>query len=159
MRLPIATALGITALACLLVTVSCDRERSEVRPALQTFESFQNALFSGDQATLRRLVTRQSRPAVPQLPLVSMADKSPLLVLGAKRSDYRVHIEVSDPNEGGSRSWFVAAKEEGRWVLDLVETASLNHISVESGDLELKPRQLSPAEIERIRSMDASAIR
>ncbi len=159
MRLPLATALGITALACLLVTVSCDRDKNEVRPALKAFASFQTALFRGDQAALRQLVTRQSRPAVAQLPLGTMADKSPLLVLGAKRSDYRVHVEVSDPNEGGSRSWFVVAKEDGRWVLDLVETAGLNHISVESGDLELKPRQLSPAEIERIRSMDASAIR
>ena len=80
--------------------------------------------------------------------------------IGSVRSIRIGRVVVGGPgNEGGRRSWFVVAKQDGNWLLDLVETVSFNHVSVESGDMELKPRQLSPAEIEKIRSMDASTIR
>ncbi len=153
MRLP-----PTLALACTLLATSC-AENAEVRPALEVFKHFQTALFQGDREALRRLVTRESKQVVPHLPLAAVASKKPLQVLRAERSGYRVHIEVSDPNEGGAHGWFVVAKENGKWVLDLVETTSFNHTLVEIGEPILVPRRLSPDEIDRIRSLDTSAIR
>ena len=151
MRLPLALAVTLLATSC--------SEDAEIRPALEAFERFQTALFQGDRDALGRTVTRESRQVVPHLPLAAVAGKKPLVVLRATRSGYRVHVEVSDPNEGGATGWFVVAKESGKWVLDLVETTSFNHTTVERGDQILVPRRLSLDEIERIRSLDPSNIR
>ena len=153
MRLPQALAVAFTLLA-----TSCS-ENAEVRPALEVFKHFQTALFQGDRDALRHMVTRESKQVVPHLPLAAVAGKKPVQVLRAARSGYRVHIEVSDPNEGGAHGWFVVAKENGKWVVDLVETTSFNHTIVDTGDQILVPRRLSPDEIERIRSLDTSTIR
>ena len=154
MRTPLALGL-----ACIVLGTACTDDRAQVRPALIAFKRFQTALFSGDQDALRRLVTLESRQVVPDLPLAAVADKQPLQVIRALRSGYRVHVEVSDPNEGDTSAWFVMAKERGKWVVDLVETTGFNQITVESGDYTLSPRRLSPTEIERIRSQGTSAIR
>ncbi len=163
MRTPLSPSLGLSLAYMLLGTAllgtGCADERAQVGPALTVFKRFQAALFSGDRDALRNLVTRESRQVVPELPLAAIADKQPLQVIGALRSGYRVHVEVSDPNEGDTSAWFVMAKERGKWVVDLVETAGFNHRSVESGDYTLSPRQLSPTEIERIRSQGTRAIR
>ncbi len=154
MRTPLALAL-----ACMILGTACSDDRARVGPALMVFKRFQTALFSGDRDALRNLVTRESRQVVPELPLAAIADKQPLQVIGAVRSGYRVHVEVSDPNEGDTSAWFVVAKERGKWVVDLLETTGFNHSTVESGDYTLSPRKLSPREIDRIRSQGTSAIR
>lgn len=122
---------------------------SPTAAAVGTFARFQDALFAGDRAELRALVTRDSRPAVDALPLDRVAGQQPVRVTGCERIDAALfHVHVADPNAGGRASRFVVVKENGVLRVDLLDTTAFNHRDrwLDGPALRQTVRPLSPAE-------------
>lgn len=121
--------------------------------ARAVFGSFQQALQRGDESACRALLTRESGAALADLPWDRLAQQRPLEVRGARPDGYGFRVEVADPNAGGAAGEFVVVREHGRLVVDLVASAGLTAEVVEAaGSREvLEPRELTPADLDRIR--------
>jgi hypothetical protein len=124
-------------------------------PAAATFDAFQRALQQRDEVTLRQLVSTESAAAIAELPWERIQSQAPLQVVGttATNSPSRTLVDIVDPNRGGQRSQFVVVREHGRLVVDLVASAGLHAEIVEASTStdELVPRELTPADFDRIR--------
>jgi hypothetical protein len=121
-----------------------------VRVALTGFVT---TLQQGDRTALREHVSIESREYLDQLPLPSAAEPVDL-VLGAPRVEgaravCRVVETRGDERRDGS---YVLVKEDGRWCVDLVETAGMNcrEVSREGPPLRWKIVPV-PAVADRVR--------
>lgn len=149
--------LGPGAAACLAACVAmslsgCAADR-DAEEAVRVVEALEAALRAGDASRCRRLVTEQSAQALAELPWQQLSARQPLRVVGAEREDARYRVQVRDPNDGDRSAEFLVVREYGRLVVDLVETAGLTaeFVERELPQPEFVPRELTPADYERIR--------
>jgi antitoxin (DNA-binding transcriptional repressor) of toxin-antitoxin stability system len=153
----IARTIGVLLLAAL---ASCSRDDGPKR-AMRAFVAFQQALQNREAETCRQLLTVESQQVLAELPWDAIAQKQPLQVVGATREHSGKNefcVDVLDPNNGGAAAQFVVVTEYGRMVVDLVASAGRSAQIVEaSGSSEqFEPRQLTPADHERIREYELS---
>lgn len=136
----------------LLVLAACGGE-DEPTVARTVFDSFQDALHRRDEEACRSLLTRESAAALAELPWDRIARQRPLQVRGSRREGHEFRVEVVDPNRDDSRGEFVVVREFGRLVVDLVASAGLTAEIVEATGSrdEVVPRELTPADLDRIR--------
>jgi hypothetical protein len=148
-----ATCLAIGIL--LTVTAACDGGAAAAeKEAVRTFEQFQQALVTGDQGACAHLLTRESQPAVAQMPWERLRHEKPLRILGTTREGFEYWIRVADPNQGDRESCYVVVREYGKLVVDLLATAAHNVTFVpHQGPPDFQPTTLTPAELERVRRM------
>lgn len=141
----------LTILLPLLATACGDRR--DAAAAQQAFVSFQAALQRGDRSACRDLLTRESQPALAELPWQRLREQRPLVVLGTERSAGEFLVRVRDPNDGDRCSEFVVVREYGRLVVDLVASAGRHAEVVEAAGApeQFVPRELTPADFDRIR--------
>jgi hypothetical protein len=151
--------LAIGALACL---AACARDAGAADAVLATFARFQDALFAGDVAALRALVTAESAPAVDAIPFDRVREQQPLQALCAtdERGSWFVHVH--DPNAGRSGcesadGVYVVVRENGRLVVDLIATAAMHSTPTGPGRSEVVPRELTPEDLEQIRRRELAA--
>lgn len=147
MRLPTAVAI-----ACSVLSAGCGAD-ADLGGAARVVADLEAALRAGREPACRRLVTEESAAAIAALPWAALAERQALVVLGAERGPDGLRVAVRDPNDGGRRSEFVVVRENGRLVVDLVATAGLCSEAVEAGAPreQFVPRELSPADFDRIR--------
>ena len=126
---------------------------NEGRAADAAFTAFQGALQRGDREACRALLTGESQAALAEMPWDDIAKKAPLTVLGVDGGGAEYRVRVQDPNDGGRAAEFVVVREYGRFVVDLVASAGLTARTVEAtgGHEEFVPRELTPADLDRIR--------
>ncbi len=115
--------------------------------ALSSLRSFEAALENADHDALRRSVTTRSREYVTQLPARPKAQ--PLTIRSARREHSRIYFEVEDLSADAPvrEGCFVVAKEDGRWLVDLIDTAAQSARDVVSEGPSTK--QFVPAELPR----------
>ncbi len=140
---------------------ACGAERDPALAAAIAFTQFQTALQRGDEAGCRHLLTQRSATALAELPWQQIRNRQPLTVLGASGEGAEFRVHVADPNDEGRQSDFVVVREYGRLVVDLVATAGLHAVAVEPREAsaareEFAPRELTPADIDRIRRYELS---
>ncbi len=140
------------AIVLLLLGTGCAEDRGPAAAAA-VFDAFQRALQRRDEHACRLLLTVQSADALAQMPWERIARQQPLAVRGARRDGNELRVEVDDPNDGGRSGEFVVVREHGRLVVDLVASAGLTARVVEaaSGEQRIVPRELTPADLDRIR--------
>ena len=150
-----------TILVLLLAALAgCSRDDGP-QQAIRAFVAFQQALQEREAETCRQLLTVESQQVLAEMPWHAVATKQPLHVVGATREHSGKNefcVDVLDPNNGGASAQFVVVKEYGRMVVDLVASAGRSAQIVEaSGSAEqFEPRQLTPADHERIREFELS---
>jgi len=147
-------------LLLLATLASCSEDRGPTE-AMNTFSAFQAALQQRDTESCRKLLTIASQEALADMPWDAVAEKQPLLVVGAVRPhrDSPVfRVAIQDPNNDGAEAQFVVVREYGRLVVDLVASAGLTAKVVEasSSKEQFVPRQLTPKDHERIRQYELS---
>jgi len=110
-------------LPLLLAAWSCAEDLSE---PLAVYQQFQKALLIEDRAALRKLVSESSRKYVESLPRPKPGSRP--RVVGARREHSRVYIDVEDDNPKAEIpcGTFVVVKEDGEWLVDLIQTAKQN---------------------------------
>ena len=153
----IARPLGALLLAML---AGCSQDDGPKR-AMHTFQAFQEALQGQDVESCRGLLTVESQQVLAEMPWDAISQRQPLHIVSAQRKQdgrNEFSIRVADPNNHGAAAQFVVVKEYGRMVVDLVASAGRNAQVVEaSGSKQhLEPRQLTPADHERIREFELS---
>lgn len=149
------------------VAVACADPQTQPGAAGAAFLAFQTALQQHDEDGCRRLLTQESEQALLAMPWERIAQQVPLVVTGVTQVGSEFHVEVLDPNQGNRRASFVVVREYGLLVVDLVASAGLGAAPVEApatgeaaeasarrGDIE--PRDLTPADIDRIRQHELS---
>jgi len=141
--------------AALFLLASCGGD-ADTTAAARVFAEFQAAVQRGDAKACRPLLTEESAQVLLAMPWGEVAKKQPLAVLGAERGQDGFRVKVQDPNEGGRASQFVVVRENGRLVVDLIATAGLHAQVVEAAGShdEMEPRELTPADRERIRQYE-----
>lgn len=119
---------------------------------------FQDALLRGDESGCRETLTVESAAALAELPWRRVLAQRPLQPLAATTCPDGYRVRVADPNVGGAEADFVVVREYGRLVVDLVATAGLTARVVEADAAreELVPRELTPADFDRIREYELS---
>lgn len=125
--------------------------------AAQTFTAFQQALLAGNEGRCRELLTRESASALADMPWASLRERQPLQVQRAEAVPGAFHVGVVDPNTNGGRGTYVVVREYGRLVVDLVASAGMHQQAVEATarpSEELEPRELTPADFDRIREYE-----
>ncbi|MCA8977120.1 MAG: hypothetical protein KDC98_20525 [Planctomycetes bacterium] len=142
---------GTLLMAAVLLT-GCGRDPGAAQ-AMAVVDELQAAFCAGDQGRCRKLLTIESAAALPELPWHELRRKQPVTVLGASRRHLGYFVDVSDPNAGGRRGRFVVVPENGHPVVDLVASAGLTFEERVGEDAreELAPRELTPADYDRIR--------
>lgn len=159
--LPRHRAAGAVLLVGALAT-ACGASDTAPDSAARTFEVFQQALRRGDVETCRYLLSSESRQVLDEIPWDRVAAQQPLEVLGAHREgtvDHTFVVDVRDPNLDGSRGEYVVVREHGRLVVDLIGSAGRNAVPVEASAAgapteQFEPRQLTPADYDRIREYE-----
>ncbi len=153
----ISTALAILA----LVLQACSPAAAEEHRAVQVFRAFQAALFRGEVASIRPLLTRKSRQFARAIANQRLEGRQPLEVLGTSKVRHQLRVHVKDPNDGGRESFFVLVREDGRIRVDLLATTTYNKEERRRpGPREIvRQRRLSQREIARIRTMTPEVIR
>jgi hypothetical protein len=143
-----AFALALVASALLGAAAACGGDAAEAA-ARAAFARYQDALFAGDRPALRAVLSVESRPVVPHLPLERAGGQQRLEVLRAERHDPELHLVVRDPNAGGAERTFVLVREDGEMRVDLVATTAFNHERRPNpgGGYALETRPLTPAEL------------
>jgi hypothetical protein len=98
------------------------------------------------------LLTQDSAAALADMPWQRVSEQQPLHVLSAQAEGQGWHVQITDPNQGGKQSAFVVVREHGHLVVDLVATAGLCAEPVEATATreQFEPRELSPADLDRI---------
>ena len=148
-----------------LIAQSCSRSAAaaEQQQAVEVFEAFQGALFGGETATIRRLLTRESRPFAAAIQRQPLVGRQPLKVLGTSKVRHQLRVHVRDPNDSGRESFFVLVREDGRIRVDMVATTAYNKEEHRRpGPREIVRRRQKPLtqrEIERILAMTKEVIR
>lgn len=137
----------------LLATLAACAGDHEPAAARSVFGAFQEALQRRDAEACRALLTRESAAALAELPWDRLQSQRPLQVKGARREGQAFRVEVVDPNQDSSPGEFVVVREYGRLVVDLVASAGLTAEVVEAAGSkeQLAPRELTPADLDRIR--------
>lgn len=156
--------LPILLLVQALLAPGCADAEAPARAATATFAAFQQALRTHDENGCRRLLTRESAVVIPSLPWEQAAAGEPLCIDGASAVGSAFHVHVRDPNQGGQKATFVVVREYGELVVDLVASAACNAVEVEregaaEADFhreEFEPRELTPADYDRIRLHELS---
>jgi len=148
------------ALLLLLGLSACSEDQGPVH-AQRVFTEFQLALQQKQAAACRQLLTIESQQVLADMPWDAVAKKQPLEVIGAQRhpsGKNEFNIDVRDPNNDGQTAQFVVVKEYGRMVVDLIASAGRNAQVVEASasSEQFEPRQLTPADHERIREFELS---
>jgi len=159
MRSPSMVLLVLAVLA-----TACADPDEPAHAATATFAAFQQALRDHDENGCRRLLTRESAVVIPSLPWERAAAGEPLCIDGASSVGSAFHVHVRDPNQGGAKATFVVVREYGELVVDLVASAACNAVEVEregatEADFhreEFEPRELLPADYDRIRLHELS---
>lgn len=108
------------------LVAACSGEPTEAAAARALVSEFERALHRGDRATLREVVTTESRPAIDAMALAASADKKPLTFVDATHRVDGLHVRVLDPNADDRPGAFVVVRENGALRLDLVATAGLS---------------------------------
>lgn len=147
-------------LLLLPVLTGCSQD-VEPQAAARTFAAFQTALQQRDEAACRQLLTLESQQVLSSMPWEAVAKKEPLRIVGATRlhqSNHAFRVEVQDPNTGHKAGQFIVVREYGQLVVDLVASAGLNAqvVKATGGNSHLEPRQLTPADHEKIREYQLS---
>ena len=152
------TRIGLLFAPVVLLACSDDSRATEAEAA---FNRFQTALFRGDRAIVRELLTRESRPVIQSLPWRELATKTPLEVLGVTETHGRFEIAVRDPNAAGRESLYVVVRENSRWRIDLLATTSHNHTYTwnKGPTTIVRPSVIEAGGIRRIGASEASSIR
>lgn len=133
------TKAGLLLLALLC---ACSTSRDvDTGPASAVFARFQSALFAGDRAALRRVVTAASRVTVADLPLQNVVGKQPLVVSGIEPRDSGFVVRVTDPNDGHRQSRFVIVREDGELLIDLVESGERQRVPTRGPRFHWRPEQ------------------
>jgi hypothetical protein len=157
-RICVPLALTIT-----LISQGCSHSAAaaEQQEAVQVFKTFQGALFRSETATIRRLLTRQSRRFAHTLARQQLTGRQPLQVLGTSQVRNQLRVHVRDPNDGDRESFFVLVKEDGSIRVDLVATTAYNKVERRRpGPREVvRQKRLTPREIEKIRALTKEVIR
>lgn len=141
------------AIALLLLSFAAACADPEPAAAAAAFARFQDAMLAGEVETCRGLLTEASAQALADLPWSTLRRRRPLQVLGADRGVAEFRVRVTDPNDGDRPGQFVVVREHGRLVVDLVASAGLTaeeRLGAGAHDV-LEPRELTPADLERIR--------
>ncbi len=125
------------------------------------FARYQDALFAGDRAGLRAVLSRESRQLIPHLPMHRTTGKQRLVVVAHERRDPEILLTVRDPNSGDAERTFVLVREDGQLRVDLVATTAFNHERRfnPNGSVRIDPRRMTPDELARIPSLPARPIR
>ena len=149
--------LGVLLLATM---AGCSQDDGPDR-AMHAFAAFQQALQDHETETCRQLLTVESQQVLAEMPWHAIAHKQPLQVVGATRQQAGRNefcVEVVDPNNNGAKAQFVVVREYGRMVVDLVASAgrSAQIVEASGSDEQFEPRQLTPADHERIREFELS---
>ncbi len=136
-------------------------DNSRAMAAEDTFKRFQAALIGGDKATVRDLLTRESRPVIASLPWRALSKKQTLEVLGIEETKGRFQIAVRDPNEAGRESIYTVVREDSRWRVDLLATTTHNHSYHwnEGPETIVRPAVVETDGIREIRASEAASIR
>ncbi len=146
-----------------LIAQGCFRSAAaaEQQQAVEVFEAFQGALFGGETATIRRLLTRESRQFTAAIRRQPLAGRQPLEVLGTSKVRHQLRVYVKDPNDGGRESFFVLVREDGSIRVDMVATTAYNREEHRRpGPREIvRQKRLTQREIERIRAIAKEVIR
>ncbi|MBL8754334.1 MAG: hypothetical protein JNK15_13615 [Planctomycetes bacterium] len=143
-------------MACaILVLAGCGHDPGPGN-AHAAFASFQQALRQKDEAACRALLTQESAAVLADMPWDRVASQPALEVLGARTEGHEYRVQVADPAAGGKQAEFVVVREHGKLVVDLVASAALTaEIREASGSKEeLAPRELTPADHDRIRQWE-----
>jgi hypothetical protein len=152
--LPLGIGLLLTCLP------ACSEGTAADKAAIMTFERFQAAMFARDAASLRALVTVESRDVIAQLPLDRLDGQQPLVAIGCEPQGTEQWITVRDPNQQDHRSTFVVVRENGRLVVDLLATAAHQaEYTPHQGPQQLEPRQLTAEERQRLQRLDPASLR
>jgi len=147
-----------------VLAAACADRDAPSRAATAAFSAFQQALRTHDEHGCRRLLTRESAVVIPSLPWDSAASSEPLCIDGVSTVGSAFHVHVRDPNQGGAPATFVVVREYGELVVDLVASAACNAVEVPSEGAaeadfrreEFEPRELTPADYDRIRQHELS---
>ncbi|MCB9918809.1 MAG: hypothetical protein H6832_10450 [Planctomycetes bacterium] len=143
---------------CTISSCGADPALDEARAALRAFET---GVRSGDRDALRRAVTSRSREFVANLPV--RPDAETLEIREARREYGRIFFDVADSSRDApvAEGTFVIAKEDGTWLVDLIETAAQSARDVVSdGPVtpQFVPTEVPRAELEQaIRQHEAEA--
>ena len=147
-------------LLCGLLLTSCG-PTAEQTAAVAAFEQFQDALFSGDKSSVRRLLTRESQPIAAHMPWDRVQSQQRLEPLGCEYENGRYHVLIRDPNRGNRKSRYIVVRESSAWRVDLIESTRWNRTetNLPGPPTKLVPRELSPREIDEITAREASMSR
>ncbi|MBI5850380.1 MAG: hypothetical protein HZB39_04985 [Planctomycetes bacterium] len=111
------------ALALALILVTACGEQNEDRAAREAFDAFTAAIRAGDRTNLRDMLTADSVPAIDDL-LAAHQDRGVAVVAARTRSASRVDLRVAAAD---GTSTCVVVRENGRWRIDLIESAVATH--------------------------------
>lgn len=153
--------LALVVLALLFQGCSQSAAAAEQQQAREVLGSFQDALFQGKPATVRRLLTLQSRQFAPAICRRPVAGRQPLEIVGTSKVRHQLRVHVRDPNDDNRESFFVLVKEDGRVRVDMVATTAYNKAEHRRpGPREVvRQKQLTRREIEKIRAVTKEVIR
>lgn len=148
-------------LICLTMLAPSCAEDPAFAAARTSLLQFQEGLRKGDTALLRRCVTSNSRDLVAGLP--KRESQISLEITKLTREYGRIFLDVRDPNPDApvAKGRFVIAKEDGAWLVDLVETAGQGARDVATGPAG--PKRFVPAPMTDVqrraarRAIEASA--
>jgi hypothetical protein len=145
-------AVGLTALAAAGWSLVLSSPPAWQQEAVAVLRRFQAALQDNDRAQLRQTLSWESLQYLDALPRHRDGRRLPLELVAASRNHGRVELVVRDPNAEApaEHGRFVLVREDGRWHVDLVETAGANkrEIPLPGPAYRLVPKQLTPREIE-----------
>ena len=111
------------AFALVLALATACGAPDESQPARDAFDAFTMAIRAGDRTALRDVLTADSAPAIDEL-LAAHRDRGVEVVAARMRSASRVDLSVATAD---GTSTCVVVRENGRWRIDLIESAVATH--------------------------------
>ena len=160
-RFPLPLGVLLAALAA-VASSGCSQAKAEPTAeqiAEATFLKFQNALFAKDRRSLRPLLCSDSRQVVDALLQADLANKVPLEVTGVTRSGFEFRVHVVDGNDGGRKSFYLLAIEDGAMRVDMLGTARHNSTTTirRLDQPTFVPTRMTPEQLELARKVQADA--
>jgi len=152
---------SVPSLVLALLATGCSDHAARKVAVQDAFASYQRSLLTGDRRGLSRILTRDSRPAIDQLPLAELGRKDPLEVVGVEGEKATWRVRVHDPNPGGTDGVYLVVRQDGEWRIDLLGSLAQNHAVVhgEGSGMQVVPADVDPREIDGIRAAPAAGIR
>src|SRR5688572_29223850 len=121
------TIAGLTALSLLGILYLVAPKDEEGALAIARFDQWLSALRTGDRDGMRRLTTFESRAYVDALPLGRAGALPPeIAVHQLQRGRAVLRVKDRNPDAVAADGFFVLAREDGEWRVDLMETAGRN---------------------------------